>query len=119
MPFYLYICKRCGNKFDAYAKAGDHSAVCPECGSSDKDRNYMEEMAGVGIITDNIGAGFNISAGVHYENRQDLYNKMRQKGLEPMSGLSVNKVHRPHYLTDQVEQFREKAMQQDANVEVE
>jgi len=107
MPNYLYICKSCGEHFETYAKYGDHSAECPKCGSVDKDRDYRSEFSGIGLVMDSLGEGFNVSAGVRYKNRQDLHNKMREKGLEPMMGSSVSKVSRPLYADEQREKYYE------------
>lgn len=119
MPFYYYICKVCGNKFNSYSKVGDHSAECPKCKSTEKDRDYQSEFSGVQIAVDTLGEGFNYSAGVWHKNRQDLHEKMRAKGLEPMNSRSFGKTTRPIYLSDKVEATREKILNSDVKVQVE
>ncbi len=74
MPIYSFQCKKCGNKYDAFAawdKTGEYSSVKCSCGSKKKDK----------LVT---GFSFNFSNPVgtdRYENDHDYRFHHKQKDV--------------------------------------
>ena len=99
MPIYSFICS-CGEKSENYFGAKEEKSVTCKCGNQ-MDRDFRADFAGVGVIADDWGPGYNPGIAYHYKNKADLMREIYARGFEPsLHGSGLSKVHRPLYVDE-------------------
>lgn len=79
-----------------------------DCGTT-TDRDFKTEFANIGVIADGDTGGFNISAGVRYSTKNELRQKVYERGLEFMDGNGLSKKKTPLY-ADEIKKNRDEKL---------
>lgn len=106
MILYCYKCERCKEKWEELRPMGDHPKIhrCLDSNWTSFDfgkivRDYAAETK---VVISDWESGFNVSAGVHYKNKKDLFTKMKNMGMYPSAhGGGITGRYKEYYGDEQ------------------